>query len=258
MAEISDIENLEGEFEDVSKKIDQEEKVEEQKQETSILDTLPEKYRGKKIEDVVKMHQEVEKTLSRQGAELGDVRKLADELLRSQLTKKAEEEKPQEVDFFENPQEAIRNAIDNSPKVKAAEEYALNAQKQLSLQSLAQKHPDYVQINNDPDFQEWVNKSVVKKSLYQAAQNFDVDAADELLSTFKELRAVRQNNIAQVDTKARDQALNAAAVETSGTRETSRKIYRSADLIRLRISDPNRYEAMQDEIYRAYEEGRVR
>ena len=69
--------------------------------------SLPEKYRGKSVEDIVKMHQEAEKLVDRQATEVGEVRKLADELLKSQLYKKPEVEQPVEVDFFENPQAGL-------------------------------------------------------------------------------------------------------------------------------------------------------
>lgn len=259
MAEISEVEDLQGEFENVTSEIAQKdeqkaESVAEQKAESVI----PEKYKGKSLEELITWHQEAEKKASRLGNEVGEVRKLADELLKSQLTKRPEVEQPKEVDFFENPQEAMRQAIDSSPKVRAAEEYALNAQRQMALQNLVQRHPDYQQVAADQEFNDWVAKSNVRKNLYQAAQNYDFEAGDELLSTFKELRSAKQQKVSQIENKARDSALQAASVETSGTSETSRKIYRRADLIRLRMQDPARYEAMSDEIYKAYSEDRVK
>ena len=50
----------------------------------------------------------------------------------------------------------------------------------------------------------------------------------------------------------------AATVETGGTNESSRKVYRRVDLMRLMTKDPDRYEAMSDEIMKAYQEGRVK
>jgi hypothetical protein len=244
----------ENEIDDLSEIEVVEAKIE--KQEPKSEDTLPEKYRGKNVADVVKMHQEAEKLASRHAQEVGEVRKLADELLRSQLTKKAEVEKP-EVDFFENPQEAMRQAIDNSPKVRQAEEYALNAQRQIALQTLAQKHPDYAQINQDDEFQAWINKSTIRQKLYQSANNYDYEAGDELLSTFKELRTAKQRQVSEVETQARSKALNAAAVDTGGTSEGSKKKYSRTALMNLRLRDPQRYESMSDIIDLAYREGRI-
>jgi hypothetical protein len=52
--------------------------------------------------------------------------------------------------------------------------------------------------------------------------------------------------------------LQAAAVDTGGSGESSRKIYRRADLIRLKMTNPAKYEAMSDEILAAYAEKRVK
>jgi hypothetical protein len=82
------------------------------------------------------------KEMGRQANEVGEIRKLADELIKAQLHKPKEEEKQPEVDFFENPQEAIKRAVESNPKVQAAENYAINAQKEMARQKLHQLHPD--------------------------------------------------------------------------------------------------------------------
>lgn len=249
MAEIQDIDGEIGEIETVEK---------QQSEPVVTAPELPEKYRGKTIEEVVKMHRDAEELIARQGREVGEVRKLADELIKSQLTPKAEVEKPKEVDFFENPQEAIRQQIENHPRVLAAEQFAKQAQAEQSRQRLIQIHPDVQQIVGDVGFQEWVKASKVRTQLFQQADNFDVDAANELLSTYKELRGVRQKMAAEVDTTARDKTLKAAAVDTGGSGESSQKIFRRADLIRLKMRDPAKYEDMMPEIMAAYQSGRVK
>lgn len=251
MAEIQDIDGDIGELETVEKQI-QEEVAQ------PAAPELPSKYKGKSVEDVVRMHQEAEKLIERQGREVGEVRKLADELIKSQLTPKAEVEKPKEVDFFENPQEAIRQQIENNPRVLAAEQYAKQVQAEQSKQRLAQKHPDAPQIVGDTGFQEWVKASRVRMQLFQQADNYDLDAADELISTYKELRSVRQKNVEAVDNTARDRTLKAVAVDSGGSGESSQKVFRRADLIRLKMRDPVKYEAMSEEILDAYRSGRVK
>ncbi len=240
----------------------------EQQQESQVAEEpaaspepeLPEKYRGKSAADIVRMHQEAEKLLARQSQEVGEVRKLADELIKSQLIKKPEAEQPKEVDFFENPQEAIRRAVEENPRVKMAEQYAIQAQRQLAQQQLVQKHPDMPTVVQDPEFLSWVKGSKIRTQLFQQADNYDLDAADELLSTYKELRGKKQvqQPEVKVDKVARDQMLKTAAVDTGGSGESGKKVYRRADLIRLKINNPAKYEAMEDEIYAAYAEGRVK
>lgn len=225
----------------------------------AVKPELPDKYRGKNVEDIVRMHQEAEKLIDRQAREVGEVRRLADELLRSQLTKPVvEQEKPVEVDFFENPQEAIRRAVDSNPKVLAAEAYSMQAQKGMAQAKLVQLHPDFGNIVQDNEFANWVRSSKIRTQLFNQAEAYDVDAADELLSTYKQLKAVKQENVKQVDNTLRDKTLKSVAVNTGGSGETSKKIYRRADLIQLKLRDPQAYAARQEEIDQAYQEGRIR
>lgn len=227
---------------------------------------VPDKYRGKSLEDIVRMHQEAEKLIGKQAQEVGEVRKLADELLKQQLSKNQElsnEPEETEVDFFEDPKKAVSKAVDKHPDVIAAKEAARQMKAMQAQQTLVQKHPDMAQVVGSPEFAEWVKASKVRLKLYQEADaNFDTDAADELLSTFKELRSVRtsaaQSQATEEARAGRDKALSAATVDTSGTGEAPRKVYRRTDLIRLKMNDPDRYEALQPEIMKAYAEGRVK
>lgn len=251
MAELQDIDDI-GEIEAVEERI-------EQAEQQQAKSELPDKYRGKSVDDVIRMHQEAEKLMSRQAQEVGEVRKLADELIKSQLKPKPEPEVAEEVDFFENPQEAVRRAVESNPKVLAAEQYAISVQRQQAQQTMMQKHPDAPAIVNDPEFQNWVRSSRVRERLFQQADaEYDFDAADELLSTFKELRQVKVKRDDSANDESRRQALKSASVDTGGSGESTKKIYRRADLIRLKISNPSKYEAMQDDIMAAYAEDRVR
>ena len=252
MAELMSDMNDVSEMEAVEKQLQSTPEVAEK----SVLDDLPEKYRGKTIAEIARWHADEERKASRLGNEVGEVRKLADELIKSQLNRKPEAIS-EEVDFFENPNLAVKNAIESHPKVRQAEEYAQMARRQMALQTLAQKHPDYQAINSDPSFQEWVGKSRVRQNLYQHAQNYDLDAGDELLSTFKELRGVKQHAVSQVETQARDNSLKAAAVETSGTSESSQKKYSRRAIIDMQLRDPRKFESMRDTIDAAYRDGRI-
>lgn len=258
MAEIQDLDNSDiGEIEAVEAQQAEQQQVDET---TPQEPDLPAKYRGKTAAEIAKMHEEAEKLIARQGQEVGEIRKLADELIKSQLVKKPEVEQPKEIDFFENPQDAIRRAVETNPKVLAAEQYAVQAQRALAQQALLQKHPDMLQIAQDPEFQAWVGKSKVRQELFKRADAYDTDSADELLTTFKELKGATK--VAQPAVRADKEAVSAqlksASVDTGGSGETGKKVYRRADLIRLRITNPAKYDAMQDEISAAYREGRVK
>ena len=264
MAEITEYEEPEGEFAVVEQEMQEENTVEpeaEPKIEEEV-DTLPEKYRGKSAKDLARMLQESETMIGRQAQEVGEVRKLADELIKSQLKPKPEIEQPKEVDFFENPQEAIRQAVENNPKVLAAEQYNRQAQMAQAKQMLAMKHPDFGNIVQDVEFANWVKSSPIRTQLYNMAESYNVDAADELLSTYKQLKGINTSKVeakmSDAEKAARTTALKSVSVDTGGSGESGKKVYRRADLIRLKMTDPQRYDALSDDITRAYQEGRVR
>lgn len=254
MAEIQDLENEASELEVV-------ESQDAAKAVTTEEDNIPEEFRTLSKADLAGMLKHTRKELGRQNAEVGEIRKLADELIKSQLSKP--ETKPvAEVDFFENPQEAIRQAVETNPRVLAAEQYALNAQKAQTVQALAQKHPDYTQVVQDADFANWIKASKVRVQLFQAAENFNLDAADELLSTYKQLKSINKPQVKEPpsaeEKAARTSSMQAAAVDTGGSGESGKKVYRRTDLIRLKMRDPAKFSDMQDEIDKAYREGRVK
>ena len=237
------------------------EAVEKQQQEPSPTvepDNLSPIYRGRTPEELIRMHQEAQKLIDRQGREVSEVRKLADELIKSQLTPKPVVEEAKPIDFFENPQEAIRQQIENNPRVMAAEQQARQVQAVLAKQQLLTMHPDVEQIVSDEGFRNWVSASKVRQQLFKQADGHDLDAANELLSTYKELRAVRQAKEAAVDNTVRDQNVQSVSVDSGGSGESTKKIYRRADLIRLKMRDPAKYASMSDEIMTAYSQGRVK
>jgi len=240
------------------------ETVEKQKLETSIeqmSNDIPDKYRGKELSDIIKMHQEAEKLIGKQAQEVGEVRKLADELIKQNLAGKPQpikEEEP-EVDFFENPQAAVRRTVDNHPDVLAARQAGQEFKKMQIQQKLAAEHPDFGQIAQDSDFVNWVKSSPIRLGLYAKADGeFDYDSANELLSTYKQLRGIKAKQTNEAGETQRKSNLKAAGVDVGGSGESGKRVYRRADLIRLKMTDPNRYDALSEEIMQAYQDGRVK
>jgi len=222
---------------------------------------LPEKYRAKSLEEVVRMHQEAEKLIGKQAQEVGEVRKLADELLKQNLSSKQQriQEEELEVDFFENPQKAVQATIDKHPDVLAARQASQEFKRMQIQQKLAQDHPDFSEVVNDSEFQNWVKSSPVRLGLYAKADGeFDYDSANELLSTFKQLRGIKAKETEKASDATRAKSMKAAQVDVGGSGESSKRVYRRADLIRLKMTDPSRYDALSEEIMQAYSEGRVR
>lgn len=234
----------------------------EDAQQQTEEDDLPEKYKGKSAKEIARMHMEAERALGRQGSEVGDLRRIVDDFVRSQSIKTPKEapEQDEEIDFFADPQKAIERAIAKHPKVREAEVVAQSLKKAEAVAKLKAEHPDFMDVVADPTFQEWVGKSRVRQELLvRADQGFDSDAASELIGSFKERKQMVQQTV-QAEKSVRKEAVKQAStgsVKASGE-SSSKKIYRRADIIELMQRDPARYQALQPEIMRAYAEKRVR
>lgn len=232
---------------------------------------LPEKYRNKTIDEIVKMHQEAEKLIGRQAQEVGESRKLLDDFIKQQLETKKHDTQPvqsQEIDWYEDPAKAVNQALENNPILKQLQEQQAQQAQQAALQQVEKAHPDFRSIVQSEDFINWVKGSRVRIQLLTQAENFDADAGLELLSSYKALKGI--SNQSQDQSKAADvslqkaeeanrsKTLKAATVQQGGTGESTKPIYRREDIIRLKMQDPDRYESMADEILLAYAEKRVR
>jgi len=220
---------------------------------------LPQHYRGKTPAELIKMHQEAESRLGQQGEEVGKLRSIVDDFILKQ-TKSNEPDEAEEIDFFADPDKAVEHKIANHPTLKQLEQLGVQMQQSQTLSALQQKHPDLKEIAVSPEFQQWIMGSKVRQQLYEQANNqYNYDAADELFSTWKEIRNVTKQTV-EVERKERKQALNAASTggASGSTEAPSKKIYRRADIIELMRTDPKRYQAMSNEIMQAYRENRVR
>ena len=233
---------------------------EEQPQEPDV----PEKYQGKSVEELVQMHQELEKFSGKQSTEVGELRKVVDSYIQTELSNQPapqeQQQEDDEVDFFVDPQNAVNRAIDNHPKIKEAEAYTQQYKQQATLAQLKSKHPEMETILQDPKFADWIKGSKVRTKLFvEADQRYDYDSADELFTLWKERNQVVQQT-AQAEKAARKSAVKSATTGNArGTTEGSRrKVYRRADIIKLMKNDPERYNALSDEILQAYAEGRVK
>ena len=229
---------------------------------------IPEKYKGKSLDQIVKMHQEAEKLIGRQAQEVGESRKLLDEYIKQQLNTKKDDVQPstqQEIDWFEDPAKAVNQAVENNPVLKQLKEQQAEQAKHVALSTIEKSHPDFMSVAQSEDFAQWVQGSKIRMQLFAQANNYDVDAAMELLGNYKSLKGYQEqksnkadDTLKKVEVEARTKTLKAAGVQQGGSGEMSKPVYRRVDLIRLRMQDPERYNAMQDDIMAAYNEGRVK
>ena len=231
----------------------------EQSKETEY--EIPDKFKDKSVQDISKSYQELEKKLGRQAKELGDTRKLADDLLRQELDKNQQTsaqniEEPTEFDY-DNPLESVKKVIQQE---LAPVREQLQANRDVSTRDkLAQQHPDYMDIAASPEFSDWVNSSPIRADLYKRANDqLEYNAAVELLDTWKALNPAKETPSKAETQKVTKQKINELSTESGSTGQTSTKTYSRRELINLRATNPNKYYEMADEIRNAYATGRVR
>lgn len=244
-------------------------------------DELPEEFKDKTPAQLAKMYKDAQTVIGRQGSELGDLRRVADEHIKSSLKaltpKPAAAEpakKPDDVDFFTNPTDAITRLIEAHPELQrlkgqAQESAAREIQRgrEEAAVKFNTKHPDAGTILADENFRAWVTKSPLRQAmLVRAHKHYDFQAGDEVFDTWKELQAARTPAAPAEKKPAPQRAAGkeAARVPSGGNAAPAEnakggeKIYRRADIVRLMEREPDRYASMADEITKAYSEGRVR
>lgn len=253
---------------------DMEEQVSEEPQpEEGQGSEVPDKFQNKSFEDVVDMYRNLEKEYGRKGNEIGELRKLTDEILQLEIQQKRnnqervttkEEEVLSDDDWFSSPKEATDKYLQKSSLAKEVEqlkEQLSSKDRESAHQAFVEKHPDYMDVAKEAGFQEFVKESKYRTQLAQQADQYDYEAANELFDLYKSIRQSQGADVSDDSNKAekQSQARKQATLEGTGNRNKgTKKVYRRADLIKMKMQDPNRYMAMQDEIMAAYQEGRVK
>ena len=234
--------------------------------------SVPEKFQNKSFDDVVDMYQNLEKEYGRKGNEVGELRKLTDELLQLEIQQKKnntervaskEEEVLSDDDWFSSPSKATDKYLQNSSlaqEVKQLKEQLSSKDREQAHEAFVQKHPDYQDLTQEQGFKDFVGDSKYRLELAQKADQFDYEAANELFDLYKAVRGSGSAEAVSDDGgKANKEARKKATLEGTGNRNKgTKKVYRRADLIKMKMQDPNRYMSMQDEIMQAYSEGRVK
>lgn len=258
LVNLSDTDNPK-EQESVAEVEEQDESVQEEQKESF---ELPDKYKDKPVEELVRMHQEAEKLLGRQGAEVGDLRKAVDDLLKTKLDEfkggNEVEDQEEDFDFYENPKEAVNRTLEKSETIQQMKQMLAQQQQAEVLKMIENKYPDYRDTLKNENFVEWIKASKVRTELLQRADKYDLDAAFELLGNWKELKGTVEK-VKEVNEKDRKLQRKAASTGGGGSSEpVSRKIYRRTDLVNLMRTNPRKYMANVEEYDRAYAEGRVK
>lgn len=264
-------------------------KAEEPKQQTATRpEYVEEKYwTGNLEESLQKQHNALRSAQTRLGQlrnEVGDTRKLADELIgikrnldlqqNTQDTQDTPLPKLKAADLLDRPDESLDKYLSaRESKIAAQYEARINdLESRLTGVTLQSQHSDYADLLEDEDWHNWLAADQERAHLAGYAAQGDTVVANQLIKQYKAERGVSTESTGQ-DTSGQkpsgsarptgDNVSGAAAValETAAAGDTAQgKIYSRTALMLLKQRNPDVYEdqRFQDEILKAYQEDRVR
>lgn len=230
---------------------------------------LPEKYRGKSVEQVVEMHQNSEKRLGQLQNEVGQLRGLVQDLAQVQRAAPPATDVVKDVDLssdelISDPVGAIKKVVQSVQAPTTEPEPAADPLDSLDLhnetQALFQDYPDMEVILSDPAFSEYVNRTPSRLADQSLAADPDagvdaVRAARRLLEGYKDIQSLT-SAASQPDPVA---AARKVANESGHERAVIPKdVIYETDVIALIQSDPDKYRSpsFQAELTSAIREGR--
>lgn len=236
-------------------------------------DNIPEKFRGKPVEELVNSYHNLESAYGRMANDYGAQRKLTDQLLGFEEKRQQDLEQnspPPQVtgaDLLDKPAETLERYLEarEATRTSATEQRLAQLEASLAQERFVAQHPDYEQVASDQKFLEWSNQTPYRQRLFsQVVNGGDWVAANELLTEFKATQANKQEAPAKVDADAAlKQEAKQASLESANNSEgkaKTGKVYSRQALIRMRMENPDGYKdpAFQAEMLKAYNEGRVK
>lgn len=162
-------------------------------------------------------YKELEKLNSRQAQTLGQYRQTIDEFITNSTSSNpsTEDEEPTPIsweDLSEDPNAAVLRAVESHPAIREArtlKDQMVKQERERSLASFSERHPDYQDIAQSPEFQNWVVDSPTRMELFQRGNQYDFNAADALFSLYKAEQGLTQS-------RQREEISQAELVSSSG------------------------------------------
>jgi len=233
---------------------------------------IPERFKDKSVEDVIKSYTELEKAYSRQGNDLGEYRKLTEQLLSLESaggSKQPEQTQSEDISIdalYDDPKGTIEKVV--SQRVSGLEQQFQQERFNDRLAQLSQKYDGWQEEVRSPEFTNWVQEwanTPVRQRLVMAGDQGDLDAAEEVLLSYYEKKQMAQQAQKSEQKAQRDAELAKGTLE-SGSPESpeSETTFSRRKLLDLRIKAKqgnrqaiNFLKDNQADIARAYAEGRL-
>jgi hypothetical protein len=230
-------------------------------------------------EEMAKSYRTLESAYGRMANDLGTQRKLTDRLLDLKRADDlranggspdpAKPKLPQVkgTELLDDPAGVISRVVETvvQERDKQVQESIAQTQAQSRFTKFVTDHPDYEDVAKSNEFQSWVSESKSRQRVSALASQGDVDSADDLLTEYKALNRSKQSVSKEDLAKEALEKARKVGLENGGAAAPSAavkpgKVYRRADLIRLKLEKPEVYsdESFQAEILKAYAEGRVK
>lgn len=237
-------------------------------------DDIPEKFKGKSMKDIVDMYRNAETELGRKNNEIGMIRKLADELIGVRATERqaaqVNQPKPEPLTtdkLLDSPEEAILGVVrrEASSKTEDLEAKVQSLETRLMVEDFEKRHPGFQRTMESQEFGGWLQKSPYRQRLGHAAAQGDFGAADELFGLYEEYAAVTAPQTTAAPAKASPSARQATLARSGGSTaggvvpsSDGKKVFTRAELMKMRIDNPEEFDMRQEEILAAYREKRVK
>lgn len=244
---------------------------------TTQTPTIPDKYVGKTVEDLINMHQNAERKLGQQGQEIGTLRRLTDEVigLKKPTTQTTEERKPVTVETLLNdPEKAIRDAVANSDvgtRLAATEQRNAQLESQLTERDFSARFTTWGSDVNDPAFIAWVNKQPIRQALAtQLTAKKDFTAATnlwEMWEEHKELVSGKQTDETKIQQPQGSKKVPVTVKSSPNSSAPAKPVYSRAKVMEFKMKvqqgDPAALAKWNDPTFQtnlndAYAENRVK
>lgn len=235
-------------------------------------ETIPDRFKGKSKAEIAASYVELQALHSKQGNDLGSMRKTVDQLLELQSHKSTSPE-PEETappvtvdDLYEDADGIIRRIVreESSERIDALEKQLQKQITDTGVAAITKLYPTWEADAQTPEFLAWVKEKRSRVMLIQAADALDFEAAEELLGSYYDSKdQAEETDTTETDTQ--DQNLRDATLESGGPAPTDLvEQYSRSELLEVRIAanqgsaKAQRYlVAHSESIANAYAEGRI-
>lgn len=192
----------------------------------SIPASVVKRFDGKSVEDVLESYSQLENAYNSRNDEIGTLRKTVNDLVSlsarsnsSEPQVRKEPDKPVTVDDLYNDTEGtIGNVVEKkseetNKRIKQLESELQNQKIREQVVGLAARYPKWQEDIKTPEFKSWVGSSAYRQRLASAANGYDFDAANDLLSAWNEHSKTDEQ---MVQEQRRDSQFRDATLESSG------------------------------------------